>query len=172
MTTEWVRKYGNEDNSSEKLIDLKKNIGEIKIKERKDDKVINTKSLEKSDVKTPEKSITSAPRSLDNPNVFETKAKVMKRKMVTQNGVAQWVKTENTSGDLYVLHPSAPINSVVEITNPMTHRKIYAKVLSNMPPKLYSDDISVVVSPGVANLLGVIDSRFYVKLRYVEETIQ
>lgn len=172
VTTEWVRKYGNEDNSSEKLIDLKKNIGEIKIKERKDDKVINTKSLEKSDVKTPEKSITSAPRSLDNPNVFETKAKVMKRKMVTQNGVAQWVKTENTSGDLYVLHPSAPINSVVEITNPMTHRKIYAKVLSNMPPKLYSDDISVVVSPGVANLLGVIDSRFYVKLRYVEETIQ
>lgn len=92
--------------------------------------------------------------------------------MITQNGIAQWAKTVYQTNELYVLHPSAPINSVVELTNPMTHRKIYAKVLSNMPAKLYPDDISVVVSPGVANLLGAIDSRFYIKLRFIEETIQ
>ena len=172
VTTDWIRKYGDEENSSEKIINLENPLKEIKIKERKEEKAASAKTPEKTDGKPTEKITTSVSRSLDNPNVADTKARVIKRRMVTQNGVAQWVKTENTTSDLYVLHPTAPVNSVVEITNPMTHRKIYAKVLSNMPPKLYSEDITVVVSPGVANLLGVIDSRFYVKLRYVEETIQ
>lgn len=168
VTSEWVKKYGKEENNPDHLIDLNKSIPEIKMVERKSDKTATAvKPVEIT--KTPEK-ITRG--SADNPNVMLEKPRVLKRKMITQNGVAKWVKTENTNGDLYCLHPTAPINSVVEITNPMTHRKIYAKVLSNMPAKLYGDDINVVVSPGVANLLGVIDSRFYVKLRYVEETIQ
>lgn len=168
VTSEWVKKYSKEENSADHLIDLNKNIPEIKIAERKSDKT--TASLKPVEISKPTEKITRG--SADNPNVSLEKPRVLRRKMITQSGVARWVKTESTNGDLYCLHPTAPVNSVVEITNPMTHRKIYAKVLSNMPAKLYGDDINVVVSPGVANLLGVIDSRFYVKLRYVEETIQ
>jgi len=167
-TSEWVKKYGRVENSADHIINLNKNIPEIKIAERKSEKTsVPVKTVEMA---KPVEKITRG--SADNPNAILEKPRVLKRKMITQSGVARWVKTENTNGDLYCLHPSAPVNSVVEITNPMTHRKIYAKVLSNMPSKLYGDDINVVVSPGVANLLGVIDSRFYVKLRYVEETIQ
>jgi hypothetical protein len=168
MTSEWVKKYGKEENSADHLIDLSKNIPEIKIVERKSDKP--TAVVKLVEISKPAEKITRG--NLDNSTVSLEKPRVLKRKMITQSGVARWVKTESTNGDLYCLHPTAPVNSVVEITNPMTHRKIYAKVLSNMPAKLYGDDINVVVSPGVANLLGVIDSRFYVKLRYVEETIQ
>lgn len=174
VASEWVKKYSKEENNSDYLINLNKNIPEIKLVERKAEKAISSiKPAEESKpVEVSKKSEKISLGSIDNPNVSLEKPRVLKRKMITQSGVARWVKTENTNGDLYCLHPTAPVNSVVEITNPMTHRKIYAKVLSNMPAKLYGDDINVVVSPGVANLLGVIDSRFYVKLRYVEETIQ
>ena len=172
-SSEWAKTYGRLENRSDRLITIKKPIPAIVLNERKSTEV-NTIAAE----------IKASPESkLGNEGSLSTdvtksmekagyKAKVLKRRMVTQNGVAQWAKSGPTTQGLYVLHPSAPVNSVVEISNPMTHRKIYAKVLSNMPPKLYPDDISVVVSPGVANLLGAIDSRFYVKLRFVEETIQ
>ncbi len=165
-----LTKFSKEENSRNHIININPEVKEVKIKERKEEKPTISTSI------TPEKNVANIPSKStpDNPNVIrpEVKGHVLKRRMVTQNGVAQWIKTDSPSSDLYVLHPTAPINSVVEITNPMTHRKIYAKVLSNMPPKLYSDEISVVVSPGVANLLGVIDSKFYVKLRYVEESFQ
>jgi LysM repeat protein len=173
---EWKRKYATEEASPDHIIPTNRAINEINIKER-----ISPKK-EESDLTTAgvtgnasTKSTTATRSILDNPNAESSanlKTKVLKRKMITTNGVAQWAKSASSTNDLYVLHPTAPVNSVVEITNPMTHRTIYAKVLSNMPYKLYTDDISVVVSPGVANLLGAIDSRFYVKLRFVEETIQ
>ncbi len=163
---EWKNKYSEKSNNSDRLIEIKPEINPIEWKDRKEDPKIDVVSV----------SNESRPESrgiLHNPNVvIKSKSKVLKRRMVTQNGVAQWAKSSYQTNDLYVLHPTAPVNSVVELTNPMTHRKIFAKVLSNMPAKLYSDDISVVVSPGVANLLGAIDGRFYVKLRFIEETIQ
>ncbi|HNR09213.1 MAG TPA: LysM peptidoglycan-binding domain-containing protein [Saprospiraceae bacterium] len=173
-SSEWASTYGKKENSSDRLIEIEKPIAEISLKERKTEAAT---SPEAPALKTAEASkLTGAGHeaSLSNHETVKsaTKTKVLKRRMVTQNGVAQWAKSGNQVQDLYVLHPTAPVNSVVELTNPMTHRKIYAKVLSHMPPKLYPDDVSVVVSPGVANLLGAIDSRFYVKLRFVEETIQ
>lgn len=173
-SSEWVKAYGNEENKSDKLISVKKPIPEIVLNERKPTES-KTPNLAESKSNMDNKTNADESITADISKVAEKsnyKAKVLKRRMVTQNGVAQWAKSGPTTQDLYVLHPTAPINSVVELSNPMTHRKIYAKVLSNMPPKLYPDDISVVVSPGVANLLGAIDSRFYVKLRFVEETIQ
>jgi len=172
-SSEWAKTYGTVENRSDRLIPVKKPIPAIVLNERKssDGNAIaaNVKTGAENKLDADEASLTDVTKSSEKAGY---KAKVLKRRMVTQNGVAQWAKSGPTTQGLYVLHPSAPVNSVVEISNPMTHRKIYAKVLSNMPPKLYPDDISVVVSPGVANLLGAIDSRFYVKLRFIEETIQ
>ncbi|MBK9680081.1 MAG: LysM peptidoglycan-binding domain-containing protein [Saprospiraceae bacterium] len=163
----WVSKYSEKENSADRLIPLTEDLAEINIKDR-----IDTKSEAATDNSKMEN--TSRANEIKSTGALyrPEKSKVLKRRMITSNGIAQWSKSNSTSTDLYVLHPTAPVNSIVELTNPMTHRKIYAKVLSNMPPKLYAEDVSVVVSPGVANLLGAIDGKFYVKLRFVEETIQ
>jgi hypothetical protein len=50
----------------------------------------------------------------------------------------------------------------------MFDTSVFAKVVGNIPPNYFPPGIRVVVSPGVAHLLGVIDSRFYVKIKYVE----
>ncbi|TXB66554.1 lytic transglycosylase [Phaeodactylibacter luteus] len=81
-------------------------------------------------------------------------------------GAAFWPKDLNMAADLLALHRTAKIGSVVSIHNPMSRRTVYAKVVGRIPDTAYKDDIVVVVSPQVAQLLGAIDPRFFVKVKY------
>ena len=86
---------------------------------------------------------------------------------VTNSATAYWDKDFPDEGNLFALHKTARINSYIEITNPMFGRKVLVKVIGRIP-STYRRDVQIVVSPGVARELGVIDSRFYVRLRYVK----
>lgn len=83
-------------------------------------------------------------------------------------GVALWDKNMASGSGLIAIHPSARINSLIEIFNPMFNKTVRAKVVGQMPPNRYPKDISIIVSPEVARQLGVLDRRFYVVLRYYE----
>jgi LysM repeat protein len=88
------------------------------------------------------------------------------KKERTHNGIANWPKDENLkSKDLYALHRSAKVNSTISITNPMTQKRVFAKVIGRVPPR-YDDNVIAVVSPGVAKLLGAIDANFFVEIKY------
>lgn len=86
------------------------------------------------------------------------------RVYTTQKGVAMWNKSKNDP-NLFVLHRNAPVNSYIELRNPMYGRTVQAKVVGTIPPT-YSEDIAVIVSQGVARSLGAIDGRFYVEMKY------
>lgn len=81
-------------------------------------------------------------------------------------GVAFWPKDLEGEADLMVMHRKAEVGSVVSLYNPMSRRTIYAKVVGRIPDTVYKDDVIVVVSPLVARLLGAIDPRFFVKVKY------
>ena len=82
-------------------------------------------------------------------------------------GVAIWNKEWKSTSGFYVLHRSAPVNSIVEIENPMFNRRAFGKVSGRIPESLYSPDVILIVSDGLARHLGVIDQRFFVKVRYL-----
>ena len=86
---------------------------------------------------------------------------------VFQMGKGFWDKSYHDERHLFAMHKSARINSYMEITNPMFGRKLYAKVIGRIPATFRSD-IDLIVSPAVARQLGIIDSRFYVHMRYVD----
>jgi len=86
--------------------------------------------------------------------------------IASEHGVAWWNKSKRDP-NLFALHREAPLNSLIEITNPMFGRSVLAKVIGTIPPT-YADDIAVIVSQGVAEQLGAIDGRFYVEMRYQE----
>ncbi len=88
------------------------------------------------------------------------------KKLISDSGVSFWKKSTGESSDFYALHRFAPVNSIIEITNPMKNRRIYAKVVGNIPDTAYGDDVKVIVSSVVAKLLGAKDRRFFVKIRY------
>ncbi|GEM_PF-3445979 len=83
-------------------------------------------------------------------------------------GVAVWNQEWKSTAGFYVLHRTAPINSIIEIENPMFGRRAFGKVSGRIPASLYTDDIILIVSDGLANHLGVIDPRFFVKVRYLQ----
>nr|MBS0037336.1 LysM peptidoglycan-binding domain-containing protein [Saprospiraceae bacterium] len=83
-------------------------------------------------------------------------------------GVAVWNEEWKSTSGFYVLHRSAPINSIIEIENPMFNRRAFGKVSGRIPASLYSSDVILIVSDGLARHLGVIDPRFFVKVRYLQ----
>lgn len=86
----------------------------------------------------------------------------------SEKGIAIWNQTSSNSKNMFVLHPTAVVGSFIEITNPMMNKTVQAKVIGNIPPRTYTDDVSIVVSPRVAKMLGVVDRRFAVTVKYRE----
>lgn len=86
----------------------------------------------------------------------------------SEKGIAIWNQTSTNSKNMFALHPTATVGSYIEITNPMLNKTVQAKVIGNIPPRTYTDDVSIVVSPRVAKMLGVVDRRFAVHVKYRE----
>lgn len=80
-------------------------------------------------------------------------------------GVAICEYNQLSSDRLFALHNTAAMDSQIEIENPILNRKIYAQVIGRIPP-IYEHDVQIIVSPEAARLLGAIDKRFFVRLRY------
>lgn len=85
-----------------------------------------------------------------------------------EKGIAFWEKSRYDNTDLIVMHPTAKVNSKISLYNPMLKRKVEAKVVGEMPEESYAEDVSVVISPSVADALGALDRRFLVEITYVE----
>lgn len=87
-------------------------------------------------------------------------------RLAKHQGVAFWQKDSKQDLDFYALHRFAPINSVIEVTNPMTQRVVYVKVVGRIPDRSYGDEVIVVLSPLSAKALGAKDQRFFVRVTY------
>lgn len=89
------------------------------------------------------------------------------RKEVESQGVCSWQRDSNEKGDLYALHREAAIGTVMGVTNPMSRKTVYAKVIGRIPAG-YESNVEVVLSPAAARQIGARDPRFFVKLRFLK----
>ncbi|MCB0703726.1 MAG: LysM peptidoglycan-binding domain-containing protein [Saprospiraceae bacterium] len=88
------------------------------------------------------------------------------KKEIAQSGVATWQKDRvYAEQELFILHRSAALNSIVALTNPMSRKTVYVQVIGRIPPN-FDGSIIAVVTPTVAEMLGVIDPKFFVRVRY------
>lgn len=86
-----------------------------------------------------------------------------------QRGIALWSKNSFNSGQRYVLHSSAKINSEIELYNPLVKRTVTAKVIGRIQNGVYQSDIDVILSAATAQSLGALDSRFMIEMKYVKQ---
>ena len=96
---------------------------------------------------------------------YETEKK--SRKEVQSQGVCFWQRDSNEKGDLYALHREAVIGTVMGVTNPMTRKTVYAKVIGRIPYG-YESNVEVVLSPAAARQIGARDPRFFVKVNFLK----
>jgi len=97
---------------------------------------------------------------------------VEKRKVYKEtNGVALWFADTDSRSGRFVMHETAPVNSIIAITNPMFNKTVYAKVVGNIPPNTYPKEVVVIISPMVAKELGALDKRFFARIKYEDAGI-
>lgn len=86
---------------------------------------------------------------------------------MAERGVAVWISDENLDPTkMLALHRSAPIGTIIKVTNPMTDRSTFAKVVGKFNENETTRDVIVVVTKATADLLGALDKRFQVSLAY------
>jgi hypothetical protein len=105
-------------------------------------------------------SADSAERRINNANRFGLFEK-------NEKGVATWI--DDTSLDpakKLVLHRTAPIGTVIKITNPMTSRTAFAKVVGRITENDANKDVVLIMTKNVAESIGALDKRIHVTLSY------
>ena len=84
-----------------------------------------------------------------------------------EQGVATWMDGADLDPNKkLVLHRTAPIGTVIKITNPMSNLTTYAKVVGRFTDNASTKDVIIVVTKNVADSLGALDKRFHVNISY------
>lgn len=86
---------------------------------------------------------------------------------IDEKGTGVWIADPDLDpAKMLVLHRSAPIGTVMKITNPMTNRSTFAKVVGKFTENESTKDVIIVMTKAVADALGALDKRFYCNLTY------
>lgn len=84
-----------------------------------------------------------------------------------EKGTAVWIDDKNLDATKsYALHRTAPVGTIIKITNPMSGRSVFAKVVGRYTENETTKDVIIVVTRATAEAIGVIDKRFYVNIGY------
>jgi peptidoglycan endopeptidase LytF len=86
---------------------------------------------------------------------------------VEEKGTAVWITDQDLDPTkMLVLHRTAPIGTVMKITNPMSNRSTFAKVVGKFTENESTKDVIIVLTKAVADALGALDKRFLCNLTY------
>ncbi len=84
-----------------------------------------------------------------------------------EKGTALWIDDKNLDATKsYALHRTAPVGTVIKISNPMSGRSVFAKVVGRYTENETTKDVIIVITRAAAEAIGVIDKRFFVNIGY------
>lgn len=86
---------------------------------------------------------------------------------ITERGVAATMIDDDLDNSrMLALHRTAPVGTIIKITNPMTNKTTFAKVVGKITDNETTRDAIIVVNKATADLIGALDQRFQVTLVY------
>jgi len=84
-----------------------------------------------------------------------------------EKGIATWTANEDLDATkMLVLHRTAPVGTIIRITNPMSSRSAFAKVVGKFTENETTKDVIIVMTKAVADAIGALDKRFFCNLNY------
>lgn len=85
----------------------------------------------------------------------------------SETGIAGWINDKTVNGKKSIaLHKTAPIGTIIRVTNLMNNKSVYVKVIGTLPETGDNENVIIVLSKAAVNMLGVIDQKFRVNLNY------
>ncbi|TCD08410.1 LysM peptidoglycan-binding domain-containing protein [Pedobacter frigidisoli] len=108
----------------------------------------------------PDSTMVKDPKLRRDPSVYGLS-------QIEEKGAAVWIADADLDGSkMLVLHRTAPVGRVIKITNPMTNRTTFAKVVGKFTENESTKDVIIVMTKAVADSLGALDKRFFCNLTY------
>lgn len=84
-----------------------------------------------------------------------------------ETGIAGWINDKSINPKKSIaLHKSAPIGTIIRVTNLMNNKSVYVKVIGALPETGDNENMIIVLSKAAVNMLGVVDQKFRVNLNY------
>ncbi|WP_461790922.1 LysM peptidoglycan-binding domain-containing protein [Pedobacter sp.] len=109
---------------------------------------------------------TDNSNTLKNP-ALKRPAAVYGLNKIEEKGTAVWISDPDLDPNkMLILHRTAPIGTVIQITNPMTNRSTFAKVVGKFTENETTKDVIIVMTKAVADAVGALDKRFFCNLSY------
>lgn len=86
---------------------------------------------------------------------------------INDKGLAVWIDDDNLDASKsYALHRTAPVGTIIKITNPMTDRSVFAKVVGRFTENQTTKDVIIVLTKATADAIGALDKRFLVNITF------
>lgn len=86
---------------------------------------------------------------------------------VTQKGTGVWIEDLNQDGaSMLALHNTAPVGTVIKVTNPMTNLSTFVKVVGKFVENADTQGSLIVLSKSVASIIGILDRRFQIEIAF------
>ncbi|WP_413667011.1 LysM peptidoglycan-binding domain-containing protein [Mucilaginibacter sp. Mucisp86] len=84
-----------------------------------------------------------------------------------EKGVAIWMDDASLDPKKeLVLHRTAPIGTIIKITNPMNNHTTFAKVVGRFTDNETNKNVLIIMTKNTADALGALDKRFQVNISY------
>jgi len=124
---------------------------------------------------------TAIPESLDSTRIVKTASNlktgdskktvsgtsVKGRREIYENGVASWIRDDDINPNkYYALHRTAPVGTIIKVTNKMNNKYVFVKVVGTLPNTGDNTDLVIKISKASAEKLGVRDAKFQSELNY------
>lgn len=115
-------------------------------------------------VATPIPEVLEERNPIDDSNFKPNKYGIRETK---EKGVGVWINDlENNEQTSLALHKTAPIGTILKITNPMNRSVTFAKVVGKFNDNHETQGAIVILSKSVASSIGILDKRFQVEITY------
>ena len=116
--------------------------------------------------------LTSGDTTLKNPSLRGAPSRYGLNQ-VDEKGTGVWITDPDLDPvKMLVLHRSAPIGTIIKVTNPMTNRSTFAKVVGKFTENESTRDVIIVMTKAVAESIGALDKRFFCNLTYSGQEIE
>ncbi|HKR03195.1 MAG TPA: LysM peptidoglycan-binding domain-containing protein [Bacteroidia bacterium] len=86
---------------------------------------------------------------------------------VSESGVCSWITDADVNQNKYYgLHRSAPIGTILKVTNKMNDKYVFVKIVGVLPGTGENEKSIIKISQAAVNKLGALDAHFQVELSY------
>lgn len=89
------------------------------------------------------------------------------RQEVKEEGIASWIEDEDMSTNkYYALHRTAPVGTIIKVTNKNNNESVFVKVVGILPPNSDNEGLIIKISKTSAGHLKATDRTFETDLVY------